>query len=269
MLASWLNFVLVSVLLVSFVTRIGINLRTRDARLAELRQRAAEEDHIVRMGLLASGAAHELGTPLSLLAVILGDWRKQKTVSADAALREDVEEMRNAVARCKDIISGVLQASGEAHSEMIERKSLRDFLRDTARAWEMLHPGLLMLEDRLDRDLMIAADRTLAQVLGNLLDNAVEAGGGKIVLRAERARNLLTLSVLDDGPGFPVDMLETIGKPYRSTKDRRGAGLGLFLAVNVMRKLGGTVEAHNLAAGGALVMLSLPLSALAVDADYE
>ena len=64
-------FALNAALLVVFVTRIGRNLRERDTRLANLRQQAAEEDHIVRMGLLASGAAHELGTPLSTLSIIL------------------------------------------------------------------------------------------------------------------------------------------------------------------------------------------------------
>jgi two-component system sensor histidine kinase RegB len=69
-------FALNAALLVIFITRISRNLRARDARLADLRQRASEEEHIVRMGLLASGAAHELGTPLATLAVILGDWRR-------------------------------------------------------------------------------------------------------------------------------------------------------------------------------------------------
>ena len=70
---SLVCFGLIAILLVLFVTRISGNLRARDSYLAQMRQRAAEEDHIVRMGLLASGAAHELGTPLSSLAVILGD----------------------------------------------------------------------------------------------------------------------------------------------------------------------------------------------------
>ena len=65
-----------AILVVVFITRISHNLRRRDARLAAVRQRAAEEEHIVRMGLLASGAAHELGTPLATLAVILGDWKR-------------------------------------------------------------------------------------------------------------------------------------------------------------------------------------------------
>src|SRR5690606_41296238 len=59
-----------------FIGRIARILRDRDARLADLRRQAVEEEHIVRMGLLASGAAHELGTPLATLSVLLGDWRR-------------------------------------------------------------------------------------------------------------------------------------------------------------------------------------------------
>ncbi|WP_204313373.1 hypothetical protein, partial [Klebsiella michiganensis] len=73
---TFIGLVLDAVLLVVFMTRINRNLRDRDLRLAALRQHATEQDHIVRIGLLASGAAHELGTPLASLSVILGDWRR-------------------------------------------------------------------------------------------------------------------------------------------------------------------------------------------------
>ncbi|QQV76761.1 HAMP domain-containing histidine kinase [Sphingomonas aliaeris] len=265
LLASWVNFVLAAVLLVFFVTRIGRNLRMRDASLAEMRQRAAEEDHIVRMGLLASGAAHELGTPLSSLSVILGDWRKQPSLARDAALSEEIVEMQAAVARCKEIVGGILYASGEARSEDLERTTLRAFILSVADQWRAQRPGLLFIADRLGGDTVIAADRTLAQILTNVLDNAAEAGATRVDLIAERSAGVLLLTVRDDGRGFPAEMLEGVGKPYRSTKDRRGAGLGLFLAVNVMRTLGGSVAVRNAPGRGAEVELSLPLDALALE----
>ena len=84
-------FALNAALLVIFITRISRNLRARDAHLADLRQRAAEEEHIVRMGLLASGAAHELGTPLATLSVILGDWQRMPPFTADPELLQEIE----------------------------------------------------------------------------------------------------------------------------------------------------------------------------------
>jgi len=62
-------------------------------------------------------------------------------------------------------------------------------------------------------------------------------------------------------------MLEEFGKPYRSTKNRAGSGLGLFLVVNVARKLGGTVEHGNREDGGARVVLRLPLDRLRAEGD--
>ena len=85
-LGNWLGFALVTGLLILFVTRISHNMRRSAARLADLRQQASEEEHIVRMGLLASGAAHELGTPLASLSVILSDWRRVPKLRDDAEL---------------------------------------------------------------------------------------------------------------------------------------------------------------------------------------
>src|SRR5690606_30037776 len=78
-------FVLNATLVAVFISRISRNLRERDARLAAAERRRMESEHIVRMGLLASGAAHELGTPLSTMAVILGDWRNAPRLRRDPA----------------------------------------------------------------------------------------------------------------------------------------------------------------------------------------
>ncbi|HEU0067084.1 MAG TPA: sensor histidine kinase, partial [Sphingomonas sp.] len=100
----WVCFALIAVLLVLFVTRINGNLRAQDAHLVEIRRQAVEEEHIVRIGMLASGAAHELGTPLSSLSVILGDWHRVPAIVADPDLIRDVEDMQAEVQRCKAIV---------------------------------------------------------------------------------------------------------------------------------------------------------------------
>src|SRR5438067_2027061 len=106
-------FVLNAGLLVILITRITRNLRAGDAQLADLRQRAAEEEHIVRMGLLASGAAHELGTPMATMSVILGDWARMAPFAGEPELREEIDEMQVQLQRCKAIVSGILLLAGE------------------------------------------------------------------------------------------------------------------------------------------------------------
>ena len=135
-----LCFALNAALLVIFITRINRNLRARDARLAYLRERAAEEEHIVRMGLLASGAAHELGTPLSTLSVILGDWRRMPGFASDPERVQEIDEMQAQVTRCKGIVSGILLSAGEARGESPVETTVRTFLDDLVAEWRSTRP---------------------------------------------------------------------------------------------------------------------------------
>lgn len=260
-------FVLNAALLVAYITRIGGSLRTRDARLADLRQRAAEEEHIVRMGLLASGAAHELGTPLATLSVIVGDWRHMQLFTGQPELLADLDEMQTQIQRCKTIVSGILLSAGNTRGEAPTQTTLRTFLDDLAAGWRRTRPVRKFdYLCQLDPDLAIVSDSGLRQMIHNVLDNALEASPGWIELAATHDGTTLTLRVTDNGPGFSAAMLAHFGQPYRSSKGRPGGGLGLFLALNVARTLGGTITARNLEPFGASVTMVLPLTALTLTA---
>jgi len=261
-----LCFALNASLLLVFITRINANLRARDARLASLRQRAAEEEHIVRMGLLASGAAHELGTPLATLSVILGDWKRMPEFTSNPELLQEVDEMQAQLKRCKTIVSGILLSAGEARGESSTATTVVTFLDDLVQEWRDSRPVTTFLyENRFGHDLPMVSDSALKQTIHNVLDNALEASPHRVTLDVERVDDRLVLTVTDAGPGFAPHMLTQLGKPYQSSKGRPGGGLGLFLVVNVLRTLGGNVTAHNLAKGGALVRISLPLSAVTLE----
>jgi two-component system, sensor histidine kinase RegB len=261
-------FVLNAGLLVILITRITRNLRAGDAQLADLRQRTAEEEHIVRMGLLASGAAHELGTPMATMSVILGDWLHMPEFTADEVLREEIGVMQAQLQRCKHIVSGILLSAGETRGESSARTTIRTFLGDLIREWSASRPVVEFLyEDRIAQDLPVVFDSALKQTIVNLLDNALEASPQWVKLEAMRDAETLTLIVMDAGPGFAEPMLSNFGKPYQSSKGRPGGGLGLFLVVNVARTLGGTATARNRAEGGAIVELALPLAAIALETE--
>ncbi len=261
-----LCFALIATLLVAFVIRIGRIVRARDARLAALRQRAAEEEHVVRMGLLATGAAHELGTPLATMAVILGDWRRLPQFQSDPELLQDVAEMQEQVLRCKAIVTGILASAGETRAEAPRGTTLRGFLDGLVDEWQRSRAVRgFEYRDGVEGEHAIVSDAGLQQMLWNVLDNALEASRSRVSLEATTGEGMLRLEVRDDGPGFDPDMLERLGKPYQSSKGAPGRGLGLFLAVNVARALGGTIDARNQPAGGAVVTITLPLAALSLD----
>ena len=261
----FLCFLLAAGLTVLFVTRITANLRDRDRLLSDLQQRSVEEGHIVRMGLLASGAAHELGTPLATVSVILNDWEHMPAIGKDPSLAPDLKDMREALARCKEIVSGILLAAGEARGEDAVRTTLPAFVTDVIEQWRSTRaPEDFAASIEIRRAVPIAADTVVRQTLLNMLDNALEASPAWVGVTARLVGADLVVSVLDRGKGFVPEILANLGKPYQSTKGRPGSGLGLFLVVNVLRKLGGTLTVRNLPEGGALVEMTLPVAALEI-----
>jgi two-component system sensor histidine kinase RegB len=258
-IGHWIGFVMVASLLVLFIVRISRNLRARDAHVADLRQHAVEEEGIVRMGLFASGAAHELGTPLGTLSVILADWRRMPAIAADAQLAGEVAEMQAEVQRCKAIVSDILHSAGQPRGEAMQSMAAAAFLTDLADAWQRTWPQVPLATSIEDAgSVVIAVDPALRQAVTNLLDNAAEASPLGLRLTGKVEEGMLAIVVRDYGPGFDPAALAHVGELYRSTKGA-GHGLGLFLATNVARRMGGRLEARNPAGGGAEVRLILPL----------
>ena len=266
----FVGFMLNAVLLVVFMARINRNLRERDAHLAALRQHAAEQDHIVRMGLLASGAAHELGTPLASLSVILSDWRRMPALASDSEVADDLAEMEASLQRCKSIVTGILVSAGQARGEGSSPTTLISFLTALVDEWRTARSvGNLQFHNSFGADIAIVSDVTLKQAIFNVLDNALDVSRDWVEFAVAREGDRLALSISDRGPGFAPKMLTQLGKPYQSSKGRPGGGLGLFLVVNVIRKLGGVVTAQNHRKRGATVKLTLPLSSVAIGGGFD
>lgn len=269
-IGAWISFTLTGALLVIFVTRVIRNLRARDAYLAQARQTAVEEEGFIRLGLLASGAAHELGTPLSSLSVILNDWSRMPQLTADPELFLDLQEMRNDVVRLKTTVGDILHSVGAPRGEDLGRTRIEPYVQGLVDGWMATHPEVqVTLDCHNVAQVALVTEPAMRQVLLSLLDNAVEASSQSIAVKIWRSPQGLHIAIADQGRGFSEDQLATLGKPIRSTKGD-GRGLGLFLAAALTRRLGGRLRAFNRAEGGATVELVLPVAALGVcDPDVE
>lgn len=260
LIGHWLSFVMVAVLLVLFIARISRNLRARDSYVAELGQRATEEEGIVRMGLFASGAAHELSTPLSSLSVLVADWQRLAAFRDDKALQHELSEAREEIDRCKSIVSNILRSAGQTRGEAMGSVHARSFVEGVAEAWHDQHRSATIESSTAAlKDVRIPAERALRQALWSLLENAIEASDSPVRLEGRIDGDRVIIAVLDQGPGFSEEQLLNVGQLNQSTKGP-GHGLGLFLAGNVARQLGGALTAANRDSGGAAVSLSLPLA---------
>lgn len=258
LLGSYLSFALSGGLTLWFMLGVRRNLARRDRQLAEARRQIEEEALLIRMGLMASSAAHDLGTPLTNLAVILDDWQDLGLPDA-AELDRQVQLMQEAVATCRETISGLLRQSGQARLEEGRGEEALVFVTDVVRAWERRNRGMTIeIQDGRARSSRILADVLLARALGNLLDNAREAGARRMVIRLAGHPARVTLALCDDGPGFPAALLAAGPVPGQSGNPEPGRGLGLILVQSVVRRLGGSVAFLAAETGGAEVRIDLP-----------
>jgi two-component system sensor histidine kinase RegB len=254
-----------------FLTRMATALRERERQLATAREAVLRNEQILSLGTLAAGAAHQLGTPLATMAVLLREL--ELSHGGDDALRGDLRLLREQVDRCKRTISRILASAGQARDESLGAVALDGYLRHLLDDWQILRPRVALRVDlKGPRPVpAIAADRTLAQALLNLLDNAADANGSHletVVFTAEWDAENCRIEILDQGPGLRGEATSRLGEAFFTTKaagdgqQAGGVGIGLFLSNATIQRFGGTVELFNRAGGGVRTRVTLPLVGL-------
>ena len=124
------------------------------------------------------------------------------------------------------------------------------------------HPSsLLDFENQYPKDTRILSSLSLRHAVINIIENSIKVArtSVKISFKAsEENTHQIEISVTDDGPGIPAEVMESMGEPFISTH-RENMGLGIFLANAAIAQLGGQIEAFNLKLGGAKTSIRLPL----------
>jgi two-component system, sensor histidine kinase RegB len=258
-LGMWVTFLASAVLITSFVTVMAASIRARDRELASARERELRDAQVLALGTFAAGAAHELGTPLSTIAVLA---REMENDHRDVpALHEDLRLLRTQVEQCKAIITGLTAAAGHTRAGQAGRQSVRDFLDEVLEKWTLLRaPANLAVSWSSSGDPPdIVSDETISQTLINVLNNAADASPQSVEIEASWNADALTIEVRDRGAGIANEVAANAGRKPISTKSPN-RGLGLFLANATIDRLGGSVALFNREGGGGCTRVTIPLA---------
>ncbi len=264
-MGMWFSFLLSAGLIVFFVVRMANSLRERDRILTEAREQVMRDQHLVTLGTLATGAAHELGTPLATMAVLVGELRHEHTDDTDVLGKTKM--LRSQLDRCKSILSSITASAGQARPEGGRSFAIDDYLKVVVGLLRSSRPAAKVsyqLEGAQPVP-QILADTTLTQALLNILNNAADASIDSIEVKGRWNNERLTLSICDRGEGLNPSVLAAVGTPFFTTKPN-GQGLGLYLARAVMQRFGGQVQLFNQNGGGTQAVIELPLIAIRVPA---
>jgi two-component system sensor histidine kinase RegB len=258
LLGMWVNFTVSALAVAVFVVRLAQDVRQRDAWLAARKVEALRNERIVALGALAAGTAHELGTPLSTMAVLLGDIARDH--ADDPVLSDDIAVLRSQVDACKQAITRMAAAAGAARAEGASYRPLDEFLDEALERWRVMRPAV-QIQQRFEGPRPappIFAEQTLAQAILSLLNNAADASPQAVEVDAFWSQSALTLEIRDRGVGLAPEARERAGEAFFSTKPA-GSGIGLFLARATIERLGGRLRLRNREAGGACTRVELPV----------
>jgi two-component system sensor histidine kinase RegB len=261
-LGMWVAFVLSAAAVAYFVVRMAASLRLRDRLLAEARERTLRDQQVLALGTLAAGAAHELGTPLSTIAVLAHELESAKDIPVRH--RPDLALLRGQVQHCKRIISDLAAAAGQQRAEGGCRLPVEEFLRTILSDWQVLRPGaeVAVSWSGPEPGPLILAEQTVRQTLISLLNNAADACPRGIELEGRWDATALTVEIRDRGEGLRPDAQARAGREPFSTRPGEGLGMGLLIARSTVERLGGRVTLQNRPGGGACTRVDLPLGAL-------
>lgn len=242
--------------------RVSQEGRSMATALAATQSVLSREQRLSALGALAAAAAHELGTPLATIQLTAKEMMRE--LKDDEILREDAELLVTQARRCRDILKR-LTAEKTASDERHDRVELLAALEEAAAPLRGMGP---MVDVHLEgpenaTEPVLRRIPELLYGIGNFIENAVDFAATRVTVEGQWSDTDLTVTILDDGPGFTLEILSKIGEPYVTTRSgtpgQGGLGLGVFIAKTMIEKTGGTVRFENSsAAGGALVTIVWP-----------
>ncbi|MBI1237500.1 MAG: ActS/PrrB/RegB family redox-sensitive histidine kinase [Alphaproteobacteria bacterium] len=251
-------FVIAVAFTAAYAWRIGREAKRMGAALAAAQAILAREQKLSAVGSLAAAAAHELGTPLATIQLTA---KEIAHGAKEPALKEDAELLVSQAKRCRDILQR-LSAQREAHDKMHDRMAFRDALDEVCAPLRGLGTSITLRADGDGTAPYLARQPEFLYGLGNLVENAVEFAASAVTVEGEWDEKTVRITLNDDGRGFAPDVLSRIGEPYisrRSGEVGGGMGLGTFIAITMIERLGGKARfANGGPLGGALVQIEWP-----------
>ncbi len=254
----WFGFALSAALVAWFIAGMASALRDKERSLARAREQALRDEQLVALGTLATGAAHELGTPLATMAVVTGELAREPDLPASLQRRLDILDSQ--LQRCKQALSVISASAGETQADAGSVVTVENFIQQIIDAWQTqrIDTALGIHVRPGPDDARILGERTLQQAMINLLNNAADASPQDLQLTAHWNEEQLEIEILDRGPGLHPEAADTVGRQQTSHKEH-GMGLGLFLTYATLQRLGGRIDLFERNGGGTCTSLQLPL----------
>ncbi|MBR1176881.1 ActS/PrrB/RegB family redox-sensitive histidine kinase [Bradyrhizobium sp. KB893862 SZCCT0404] len=259
----WLSIVLAIGVTSLYSFQVTEEARKLADALAATELVLTREQHLTQLDGLAAAAAHELGTPLATIFLISREL--EKTVK-DPSFAADLKTLREQTQRCRDILSKITQLSTDAP---FDRMKLSELIEEVVAPHRDFGVEIkVRIAVAAAAEPVGSRNPAILYGVGNIVENAVDFAHTTVEVNAWWNKDTMELLISDDGPGIPPDILNRIGEPYLSRRrtlddgggERRGLGLGVFIARTLLERTGAKVSFTNriFPEHGAVVQITWP-----------
>jgi len=255
-LGMWANFAISAAIITYFVSRIAVELKAQQQKINEHREQQLQNEQLLAIGTLAAGTAHELGTPLNTMKLLVDEMAIQQTDNSDIGL------LSQQIDQCRITLKQLQTTANESCSEAYSAQPLRAYFDQLIERWQLMRPELearVSYANNQKNAPELKFHPTIAQSILNLLNNAADASPESVEVVINWTEIEVEIQIKDHGAGVDIDSINKIGKPFFSSKSE-GLGLGLFLSQSTVTRFGGSVKLQNNLKGGTLTTVSLPVN---------
>ncbi len=218
----WLGFIAVSLMLTWVITTLMSQLRTKNEAILSLQQQQAEDFNMVKMATLATSLAHELGSPLHSIKLLVQELAYELK---DTHHTKECEILDEQVNRCKVVLDELTKMTSRSEASTFQEVNLKNYLEDILSSFKTTQPSI-KINNLLPTHIKVLADDLLPLVFLNVINNSIAAQSQNITITAETQQTMIEILVKDDGEGS-------------NHSSKSGMGIGLKLAARIIESMHG------------------------------
>ena len=257
-IGMWCNFIVSAVLITYFVVKMAAEIRSQDIKLNDYREDNMRNEQILAVATQAAGTAHELGTPLNTMTILVREMADD--YQENPALAKDIATLEMQLASCKKSLQEMVKRADLRNAGMARQSAIPVFIEQILEQWSLLRPEVRLNQKYIaaNESPQIHVDSTLHQAIVNILNNAADASPEGIDLVVDWNTENWTLIIRDYGKGVDEEMMAYLGSEIVSNKEK-GMGVGMILSQASIERMGGEVSISSHPEQGTLTQIRLPV----------
>ena len=257
-IGMWCNFIVSAVLITYFVVKMAAEIRSQDIKLNDYREDNMRNEQILAVATQAAGTAHELGTPLNTMTILVREMADD--YQENPALAKDIATLEMQLASCKKSLQEMVKRADLRNAGMVKQSAIPVFIEQILEQWGLLRPEVRLNQKFIaaNESPQIHVDSTLQQAIVNILNNAADASPEGIDLVVDWNTENWTLIIRDYGKGVDEEMMAYLGSEIVSNKEK-GMGVGMILSQASIERMGGEVSISSHPEQGTLTQIRLPV----------